>query len=238
MRCEEKWLPIEGFPGYEVSDLGRIKSTKFNKTKILASVVGPQGYLNICIHQKRQYLFRVHKLVAETFLGKKPEGCECRHLDGNKLNNNLSNLRWGTRKENVSDMMRHGTYSPPPKKTGESAHSAKLTQADVEKIRSLAGTISGKKLAMLFGVNPSNISAIIRGKIWSHLPKKDSPKFIRRGSEIESSKLTEAIVSEIHMLSSQGYNQKEIANMFGVCRGTIGTVIRGEAWKHVSKFPE
>lgn len=51
----------------------------------------------------------IHTLVATVFHGPRPEGLECRHLDGDYWNPHESNLCWGTRSENVRDAFRHGT---------------------------------------------------------------------------------------------------------------------------------
>lgn len=52
----------------------------------------------------------VHLLILEAFQGPRPEGTVTRHLDGDKTNNRLSNLRRGTPAENSQDAMRHGTH--------------------------------------------------------------------------------------------------------------------------------
>lgn len=53
----------------------------------------------------------VHRIVALTFIGVPPFAkSEVCHNDGNRRNNHYSNLRWGTRKENVADSIRHGTF--------------------------------------------------------------------------------------------------------------------------------
>lgn len=52
----------------------------------------------------------IHHLVLEAFVGPRPQGCECRHLDGNPTNNILTNLVWGTHVENMRDRARHGTH--------------------------------------------------------------------------------------------------------------------------------
>ena len=54
---------------------------------------------------------KVHHLVAEAFLGPRPEGLDIRHLDGDPLNNRADNLAYGTRSENIQDTVRHGTHS-------------------------------------------------------------------------------------------------------------------------------
>jgi hypothetical protein len=51
----------------------------------------------------------IHDLVLETFIGKRPEGKEACHINGEKSDNRLDNLYWGTRKENVADAIKLGT---------------------------------------------------------------------------------------------------------------------------------
>jgi hypothetical protein len=55
---------------------------------------------------------RVHRLVLDAFVGPCPDGMECRHLNGVKADCRLSNLAWGTRKENIEDRVRHANHSP------------------------------------------------------------------------------------------------------------------------------
>lgn len=102
----EEWRDIEGYPGYEVSSLGRVRSPR----GVLKSYLNPDGYrsLSICRDNKR-YTKRVHRLVAEAFHGPRPHGQVARHVDGDSLNNLASNLRWGSPSENVQDSLRHGT---------------------------------------------------------------------------------------------------------------------------------
>lgn len=53
---------------------------------------------------------KVHSLVAEHFVGARPEGTDIRHLDGDKLNNAATNLAYGSRSENNLDQVMHGTH--------------------------------------------------------------------------------------------------------------------------------
>jgi hypothetical protein len=67
---------------------------------------GHKGYLTVKVGGKTR---RVHEIILLAFVGPKPPGLECRHLDGNPANCALSNLAWGTHLENEADKARHGT---------------------------------------------------------------------------------------------------------------------------------
>lgn len=86
--------------------------------------VGARGYLLVNLYSEVQppKSYRVHRLILETFVGPCPVGMEGRHLDGNKQNNHLTNLAWGTPKENGKDRILHGTSL-----RGERSPHAKLT---------------------------------------------------------------------------------------------------------------
>lgn len=105
---KETWLPIAGLEGrYEVSDLGRVRSLRFGKERILKarSANGAAGHLGVCLPPKTNHY--VHRLVALAFLGQPEEGMVVCHNDGDPTNNCVSNLRWGTRKDNVLDTWKH-----------------------------------------------------------------------------------------------------------------------------------
>lgn len=108
----ERWLPIEGYPNYEVSDLGRIWSRPRPGSKggILKPYFNKRtGYLSVTLTLDGvQKDFRVNRLVCRAFHGPCPKGQDARHWDGDPLNNTAANLLWGTRKENMDDMRRHG----------------------------------------------------------------------------------------------------------------------------------
>lgn len=91
---------ISGFPGYEISSSGELFSTKKgSRTEILGSVW--QGYRHVTLSNgKKTRNVRIHRLVAEAFLSK-PRGCNLvNHIDGDKLNNNVSNLEWTNHRGN------------------------------------------------------------------------------------------------------------------------------------------
>ena len=120
----EEWRDIPGYEGmYQVSNLGQVRSIGRTVTRsdgqvhrykgnILRTPLNQRGYqvVNLCIHGKCQ-IRTVHSLIAETFIGTRPEGMEVCHSDGNKTNNRVDNLRYGTSSENKLDNVRHGTHT-------------------------------------------------------------------------------------------------------------------------------
>ena len=92
---------------YLVSRLGQVYSTK-RKGRILRPAKNSGGYFCVVLCSGGQTCLRaIHRLVLETYRSDCPAGMECRHLDGNKENNYISNLCWGTRKENTQDREKH-----------------------------------------------------------------------------------------------------------------------------------
>jgi hypothetical protein len=108
----EEWRPAPGFPGYEVSSLGRILSRRQGREIVLASWVTPKGYHFVRLSRSLYDVKAeaVHRLVATTFLGPRPEGMEVRHLDGDSSNNRLANLTYGSHSQNVRDTVAHGRH--------------------------------------------------------------------------------------------------------------------------------
>lgn len=104
----ESWAAIPGYEGrWEASTEGQIRSIPRRRTRggILKLRVNKRGYLSVVLGRETH---EVHRLVALTFHGPRPDGCEVRHVDGNPLNPRASNLAYGTRSENGLDKRAHG----------------------------------------------------------------------------------------------------------------------------------
>lgn len=176
---EEKWIPIDGYVGrYEVSNYGNVRShptlrkvlARDGKTinyakwpgRNLKPVLRSDGryQVSLCGDGGIRKEALIHALVLEAFVGPRPEGMNGLHGDGNSKNNNLSNLRWGTQKENIDDAIKHGTQV-----MGESHGMRKLSKNDVLEIRA-AGRRETQRLAEKFGVTRSAISRARNRYTW------------------------------------------------------------------------
>ena len=95
----EHWALIDGYDNYEISSFGRVRN---NKTSRIANInTDDKGYYRIQLRKDGSgKTHRVHILVAFAFLEKKEEHTQVDHIDRNRGNNMLSNLRWATRSEN------------------------------------------------------------------------------------------------------------------------------------------
>ena len=104
------WRPVVGYPNYEVSDDGQVRSRPRERSRggILKPARNPGGYWYVTLCRgPEKHRMRVHQLVAEAFIGPCPPGQEVRHLDDNKDDNRVVNLAYGTRQENVDDAIRN-----------------------------------------------------------------------------------------------------------------------------------
>jgi predicted XRE-type DNA-binding protein len=175
----EEWRSIPSFPCYEASSFGRIRSLPHitlhghrRQSTVLSQQVAKDGYCVVTLLQgckKRPY--RVHLLVAEAFLGERPEGADVRHGPGGQQDNSAANLSYGTREENEEDKKRDGTFNHGGSKPGEENRNAKMTAEQVLQLRKLRAAYgySQKELAERFGITQAAVSQILSRKTWTHL---------------------------------------------------------------------
>ncbi len=149
------WKPLVGYEGrYEISESGEVRSLKFRGVggvHLMKTTRNYSGYhvISLGIDRKQH---RLHNLVLETFVGPRPEGMHGCHNDDDKDNNQLSNLRWDTPKENCKDRTDNGNYI---------GRRGKITESERQDIfnRIHAGE-SAKKLAMEYGISDCRIYQI------------------------------------------------------------------------------
>lgn len=170
-----KQCEIEKITGLSEATIYRIKHNKVDySAKILKPTLSKNGYFVVQLKQGCSVLSHIHRLVLESFVSLCPKGMECRHLDGNPGNNNLPNLKWGTRSENQQDSIRHGTkychfQSGKQMNNGVNNPMAKLSEDQVRQIKKLKGILSQAKRAKMFGVSPSAIQNIDDNRTWENI---------------------------------------------------------------------
>jgi hypothetical protein len=169
----EVWLPIPGFPGYEASNSGGIRSYFRSSSKTLA--VEPhglrpktdhRGYLAVTLYRERRRAHRtVHSLVALTFVGPRPDGMDVNHIDADKTNARASNLEYVTRRDNIRHAASLGLMP-----TGRRNWNCKIGPENAAVIkRELANGVSQRALARRFGVSQGAIQNIIKGIAWRYV---------------------------------------------------------------------
>ena len=152
---KEIWESIEGFSGYEVSNLGHVRSQKYGYPSLMATRISERGYVRVPLRHDGRYVGKfVHVLVLEAFVGKRPRGHICKWKNGMRCDSKASNLSWVPRRD-------AGVISHPD---GKAPTMAKLDVGQVREIfRSKAGS---QDLAKRYGVSPSTIWKIRTGRSW------------------------------------------------------------------------
>ena len=156
---------IPGYDGYFADEGGHILSNRTGALKTMSPRLH-KGYLHINVRQgigrRCAKQVPVHRLVLLAFKGISG-GSQCRHLNGNALDNQPSNLMWGTASENMHDELIHGTAAC--LRTGEAHPCNKLSAADVKAIKEQLA--QGKRqcdIAIPFGISQRHVSSIKHGE--------------------------------------------------------------------------
>ena len=191
----EKWKQVEGFERYLVSNTGRVISTLNKRTKELKPQQDAVGYLHYRLYPederfgsygpgrgKRPKLFKAHKLVLETFSPTLDTELEVNHKDGDKHNNDITNLEWVTRGENIQHSWDLGRRIHTHKKIARCNRKPIVAVHRDGTCRYFKGNIVAK-----VGMGCSNaaiINSMKSGKYLERGPAKDY-KFIRPAEAIE-----------------------------------------------------
>jgi hypothetical protein len=157
------------YSGYFVDLKGNLWSSKvgnkqkpLNKLRLLKVQTTHDGYkrATLFINGEKIYL-PIHRLMLETYVCPRPEGCVCRHLNGNPSDNRIENLSWGTPRENYDDMKRHGSNQ------GSKNHNAVLSEKQAAEIKRSKGKL--REVAAKHGISVPLVSSIRTGRSWKHL---------------------------------------------------------------------
>jgi hypothetical protein len=164
-----EWRDIPGWEGlYQVSDEGAVRSAR----RICKGTPDHGGYLRVHLQDRatgRAEKRSIHALVLLAFVGPRPAGHDGDHIDGAKLNNRLSNLRYASRSENELNKIRNGAGN-----TGERCATSKLSGAQVDDIRRRARKGNYSALAREFGVSFSTTRDIALGRTWRSRPSQQN----------------------------------------------------------------
>jgi hypothetical protein len=148
---------IVGCENVFITEDGRV----FRNGKEKACQVGLVGYrtVNFSINNKSN-TFYIHRLLLQAFVGNPEKGQEVLHKNGNRLDNSLENLRWGTRSENVQDAILHGTAN-----IGTKSSFAKLTKSCLGWIKDMNEMgFKASEIAPHFNVTYNTINRVLTGK--------------------------------------------------------------------------
>lgn len=172
---EEVWKDVTGFPYYQASNKGRVKSLarecrtfKYGKEGVrrkkerILKPVPSKGYLvvGLCVEGHTTQL-GIHQVVALAFFGLPPDGHVVDHLNCDKHDNRPENLEYVTNTENVLRQYRNGLLC----NKGETHGGSKLTNAQVNDIRLLQGLETAEYLSSVYKVCSGHIKNIWAGRV-------------------------------------------------------------------------
>lgn len=167
----EVWLLVAGDPTFEISSLGRVRKLRhrvtykdgrsFVREEHLLQPKPKQGYpaVNLTVRGR----ICIHTLVAEAFLGPRPETAHTvNHKDGDKNNNRVENLEWASYGENN----RHARLQKLNKQHGENCNLTSFGDDKVDAVRLLwpSRRFTQKELGALFGMSEGHVYEILSGK--------------------------------------------------------------------------
>ena len=160
---------VKSLENYCINEYGLILNIR-TRGMIIHSI-SKKGYLQVCLTNKNTY--KVHRLVALTFIENKENKQEVNHKDGNKLNNHVSNLEWNTTQENLEHKRINNlgkTLKAKLSATGINNSQAKLDEEDVIFIRTNCETIIDiKKFSKELDVSIATIYDIKNRRSWTHI---------------------------------------------------------------------
>lgn len=153
--------------GYFATEDGRIWSRKTNK--YVKERIGPRGYymVNLSIDGKCK-TFTLHRLIANAFLPNTENLSQINHKDGNKLNNNVSNLEWCSARYNTRHALDNNLAH---RARGNKTKHGKFNEQDIRDIRTMINQnhLKCSQVAKLYNVTKSAIQQIIWKKTYYYI---------------------------------------------------------------------
>lgn len=162
----EEWRKIKDFEEYEVSNLGNVRTLKKGNPKLLKLQNDGLGYFYVGFYKNKHFKFKVHRLVAEAFIENPEQKPQVNHIDGNKHNNNVSNLEWCTISENrihALDIL-HVKNGMTGRRGKLNKKSIPVLQIDIKTNKIINKYYGASEANRITGINNSLILRVCQGK--------------------------------------------------------------------------
>lgn len=170
----EIWKKIKNFSRYEASNLGRLRSLNYKnskRTQVLKPAKSNDGYLKTVLQADngKSYSWTVQKWVTLAFYGEREVGQEIDHINSNKEDNNIINLEYVSRSENIKRAYKNKLIIP---KRGSLNGMAKITEDIVNEIRNYAILCKSlgiryygrNEVAKAYNISSSYVKEIVNGR--------------------------------------------------------------------------
>lgn len=221
---------------YEISDQGQVRSfdritVRPNGTlwhrpaTLLKTRIDRYGYeiVTLWINGKA-VTEKIHRLVAKAFLNNPQNKKEVNHIDGNKLNNIVSNLEWSTSSENKVHAFKNNLILP----------NRTLNEVEAGEIKYLIEQGFGNsEIGHLYGVTCGCVYSIRKGNSFSEIEPTFTERLPKERFDL-SKKLNDAKVLQIKILLNDGFSCADIAKSFAISRCAISDIKHNKTWKHVT----
>lgn len=169
----EKWRRIPNYSRYECSNTGLIKTFNWkggSQTRIMKPAADRSGYLRTMLKRDDGVIhtIKVHRIVAQTWIENPENKEEVNHKNAIKTDNNVENLEWATRAENLAHSLDNDLQYV---LKGEEIGNSKLTEKQVLEIRSrfIPRRVTRKILAEEYGVSEATIKEVVLRLTWRHI---------------------------------------------------------------------
>lgn len=205
---DEEWRPIEGFPRYKISNKGRVKSfTNPKKPKILRPHQLKNGYLMIHLAKGEEWgsneteSVRIHKLVADAFIPNPQNKCHILHINQDRTDNRVENLKWVTREESNADpITKANRMVAVPQRIEKISRPVLVYDEDLNLLSAFTSTA---ETARKLNLQQGNIVNVCSGSlkhykhmIFSYIPlnsKEDREKQLEKGEEKKRRRLKQVV---------------------------------------------
>lgn len=221
---------------YDISNRGGILINRVSK-HVFRPSFDKDGYLITSIKVGiNRITCSIHRLVAMTFIPNPENKPEINHIDGNKTNNDVSNLEWVTRKENADHAIKIGLYNPRGETNGSSIYTEKQIREACELMENPKN--NPRYVSMITGISRATLYQIRKGNEWVHVSKDyDLPKInYKFGTNNVNNRYTDEQIHEVCRLLELGKYPKDIENETGVSSDTVQKIKKKEVWSYISDF--